>query len=126
MLVILAALFFWLINAESSFAAEASCLIEARADVTSCWGVVIQLDRGSFKPKIGSEQITVVEAKYGRNLLSLMNWAVSPDGKRLTVKFKQGKGDFGSGNTVIVRVAAAALSDIPPRDWFEWSVDTGP
>jgi len=119
MLVIVAVLFFWLSNVELSFAAEASCLIEVRAGVTSCWGVVIQLDRGSFKPKIGSEQISVVEAKYGRNLVPLMPWAVSPDGKRLTVKFKQGNGDFGTGNTVILRVAGAALSGISARDWFE-------
>jgi len=91
--------------------------------VTSCWGVVIRLDQGSFKPKIGSEQISVVEAKYGRNLVPLMQWAVSPDGKRPTVNFKQGSGDFGTGNTVILRVAGAALAGILKRDWFEWSVN---
>src|SRR3990172_11348774 len=112
MLVFVAVLLFWFSNVELSFAAEASCLIEVRAGVTSCWGVVIQLDRGSFRPKIGSEQISVVEGQYGKNLVSLMQWAVFPDGKRLTVKLKQGSGDFGTGNAVILRVAGTGLSGI--------------
>lgn len=104
-------------------------LIEARRGERSCWGVIIRLEQGRFNPKISSNQISVVDSKYGRDLSPAMEWTVSSDGRQLTVKFKQGNGDFGSGNAVSVSIAKSAFKELPPNspNWsnsIEWSIDT--
>lgn len=55
-----------------------------------------------------------------------MDWTVSKDRERLTIKFKPGNGDFGTGNTVFVKIAGASFSDKPVKGWSEWSVNTDP
>src|ERR1039458_5058512 len=74
-------------------------LIETR-NGTACWGFVVQLDKLSFEETIGPGELSLVDAKYNRELKDIMTWTVDKSKKVLTVKFKPGMGDFGSGNTV--------------------------
>ena len=105
---------------------EITCLAETRGGETSCWGIIIQLARGRFNPTISANEIRVVDSKYNRDLSPLMEWTVSLDGKQLTIRFKQGFGDFGSGNAVNIWVAKIAFREPPPGlpDSAHWSIET--
>lgn len=106
--------------------AEIKCLVETRGGEKSCWGIVIQLVRGRFNPIVSAEEIRLLDSKYARNLVPFMEWTVSLDGKQLTIKFKQGFGDFGSGNTANIWIARSAFKQPPSRlrDSADWSIDT--
>ena len=86
-----------------------SQLVEKRSGRVSCWGVVIHIGNVRFRRNIKRDQILISEAKHGHDLRGIMTWRVDQNGRRLVVKFKPGMGDFGSGNTVEVRVARSAL-----------------
>ena len=93
-----------------------SCLTEIRGGKKSCWGIVIDFDHAQFKNRISADQIKVFEAKHGTNLINLMTWRVSRDGKRLTIKFKPGTGDFGTGNRAEITLYKTAFA-VPPKDF---------
>ena len=102
-----------------------SQVVESRDGRTSCWGVAILLDERAFSPRIAANQIKVTEAKHNADLTDLMSWSVSASGKRLAIMFKPGMGDFGSGNSVTVRVDAAAIqSDEGLDKTLEWTIRT--
>ncbi|MDE3057715.1 MAG: hypothetical protein KGJ59_07150, partial [Bacteroidota bacterium] len=65
-------------------------LAQTRNGRTSCWGVIIMFDKMTLKDSVDQDQITVVDAKYGRDLKSIMVWFVSDKGKRFTIEFKPG------------------------------------
>jgi hypothetical protein len=104
-----------------------SSLTEIRGGKKSCWGIVIDFDDAQFKKRISPQQLKIFEAKHGTNLLNLMMWRVSPDGKRLTIKFKPGTGDFGTGNRAEINLYKTAFM-VPPKDFphyaiFVWDTD---
>jgi hypothetical protein len=93
----------------------------------SCWGVLIELDQTKFKPTITSDQLSVTDSKYGRDLKDLMMWEVDRSGKVLTIRFKPGKGDFGTGNVVNVSLKTSAFARPPAVEGAAtWSIATDP
>ena len=98
-----------------------SCLTEIRAGKKSCWGVVIDFDDARFKSKITAQQLKIYEAKHGSSLLKLMTWRVSNEGKRLTIKFKPGAGDFGSGNRAEITLYKSTFI-VPPKNLQDYVV----
>ena len=93
-----------------------SCLTEIRGGKKSCWGIVIDFDDARFKTRISSQQLKIYEAKHGSSLLRLMTWRVSREGKQLTIKFKPGMGDFGTGNRAEITLYKTAFLT-PPRQF---------
>jgi hypothetical protein len=104
-----------------------SQLVESHDGRVSCWGVRIELDQTTFNPNITSKQLSVTDSKYGRDLKDLMVWKVDGGGKVLTIRFKPGDGDFGTGNAVNISVDASAF--VRPTAVMEvvtWSIATDP
>jgi hypothetical protein len=101
-------------------------LVENRGGRVSCWGVVIRLGNSRFREVIRPEQIVIREAKHGHDLMGMMSWHVGRNGKRLMIKFKPGAGDFGSGNSIGVRVDRSALLGVSEsgNNPLEWSINT--
>lgn len=99
-------------------------LIEDRNGRVSCWGVVIQLARLSFPATVQPSAIEVTEAKHSRSLNDVMQWEVDRTRKRLTIRFRPGKGDFGTGNRVEVRIKRDALN--AGGGILAWVLDTDP
>ena len=99
----------------------ASCLTEIRAGKKSCWGIVIKFDDAVFKKRVQPNQLKIFEAKHGANLLSLMTWHTSRDRKQLTIKFKPGTGDFGTGNQAEITLSKTAFT-LPPKDFPEYMI----
>lgn len=95
---------------------QTSCLTEIRSGKRSCWGIVIEFKDARFKSKISSQQLKIYEAKHGSSLQKLMSWSVSNDGRRLTIVFKPGTGDFGSGNKAEITLYRTAFVE-PPKDF---------
>lgn len=104
-----------------NYQVRTSCLTDIRAGKKSCWGIVIDVDDAQFKKRISAQQLKIFEAKHGANLLKLMTWGVSRDGKRLTIKFKPGTGDFGTGNRVEITLYKTAFI-VPPKDFPEYAI----
>jgi hypothetical protein len=102
-----------------------SQLIETRGGKTSCWGIVITLDKLTFKRTIDDDEITVVDSKYNRDMKDIMTWSVDKLGKRLIIKFRVGMGDFGTGNQVTVTIRNHAFAGEPMQN-FTGSIPTDP
>jgi hypothetical protein len=100
-------------------------IIETRHGKTSCWGVIIALDRLTFKQKIDNDEISIIEAKHSRDLKDIMTWNVDKTRKKLVITFKKGTGDFGSGNIVTVAIQSSAfVSD--EIQTYSWTISTDP
>jgi hypothetical protein len=112
----------------SDTSARISQLLENRNGKVSCWGVEVRLSSMTFKKSIAASQIRIVEAKHGHELTDIMIWSVSDEGKRLTVKFKENAGDFGTGNVVEIDIDRSAfLGPIESGNLkFEWAITTDP
>jgi hypothetical protein len=50
-----------------------------------------------------------------------MTWRTSRDRKQLTIKFKPGTGDFGTGNQAEITLYKTAFS-LPPKNFPEYMV----
>jgi hypothetical protein len=98
-----------------------SCVTEIRGGKKSCRGIVIEFDDAQFKAKVSPQQLKIYEAKHGSSLLKVMTWRVSPDRKRLTIRFKAGTGDFGSGNRAEVTMYKEAFI-VPPKNFPEYVI----
>jgi hypothetical protein len=98
-----------------------SCLTEIRDGKKSCWGIIIDFEDAQFKKRISPQQLKIFEAKHGSNPLNLMTWRVSREGKRLTIKFKPGDGDFGTGNRAEITLYKTAFI-VPPKDFPDYAV----
>ena len=108
----------WAQPGPGKYQLTASCLIEIRAGKKSCWGIVIKSGNAVFKKRVQPNQLKVFEAKHGANLLNLMTWRTSRDRKKLTIKFKPGTGDFGTGNRIAITLYKTAFT-LPPKDFPE-------
>ncbi len=93
--------------------AEIHRLIETRNGRTSCWGVTVELKKSTFYRRIARHELSIVEAKHGAELKRLMTWSVGKSRKVLTIRFKRGRGDFGTGNKVTVTINPSALEGFP-------------
>jgi hypothetical protein len=98
-----------------------SCLTEIRGGKKSCWGIVINFDDARFKKSVQPSQLKIFEAKHGSNIIKLMTWRVSEDRKQLTIKFKRGTGDFGTGNQAGITLYKTAFT-VPPNAFPEYVV----
>ena len=99
--------------------------VEVRDGRRSVWGLNIRLNDASFVSEISSDHISIIEAKHSHDLRDIMVWSVSEGGKLLQIRFRPGCGDFGSGNTVRVRVARVALKGYNgPNNALDWSIGT--
>jgi len=98
-----------------------SCLTEIRGGRKSCWGIVIKIDDGQFKKRVRPNQLKIFEAKHGANLINLMTRVTSHDRKQLTIQFKPGTGDFGTGNQAEITLYRAAFA-LPPKDFPDYLV----
>jgi hypothetical protein len=98
-----------------------SCLAETREGKKSCWGVVIHFDDARFKPRICPRELKIYEAKHATSLLRLMTWRVSRDRKELVIKFKPGRGDFGTGNRAEITLYKSVFTT-PPKDFPDYVI----
>jgi hypothetical protein len=85
-------------------------IVETREGRKSCWGVVIQLRKLSFNKSVARNELSIIEAKHNHEMTDIMTWSVDKTRKKLTVKFKKGSGDFGSGNMVEVKIKSSAIA----------------
>jgi hypothetical protein len=112
----------------SASSAGISQLVKNRNGHVFCWGVVVQLSRMTFKRSIVAGQISIVEAKHGHNLTDIMVWSVGKKGKRLTIRFKENAGNFGTGNVVQINIDRSAF--LGPIEFgnlkFVWAITTDP
>ena len=75
-----------------------------------CVGLMIQLSALRLKAgPLPPGRIEIREAKHGSRLNEIMETVVSADRKAVTLRFKRGTGDFGSGNRVEVRISRTAF-----------------
>jgi hypothetical protein len=100
-------------------------IVETRSGRQSCWGLVITLDKLSFKKSITTDQLSIREAKHNSDVKDLMAWSVDDSRKKLTILFKPNCGDFGSGNTVEVSISASALAGSQNED-IKLTISTDP
>ena len=106
---------------DPTWSVRTSCLTETRDGKKSCWGIIIDFDDARFKTTISPKQLKIYEAKHGTSLRESMTWRVSRDGKRLTIKFKNGSGDFGSGNQAEITLYRKAFTS-SPKDFPEYAI----
>jgi len=101
-------------------------LVQEREGRSACWGVVIRLSRLAFRPSIEGTQLAIRDDKHNHDLRGVMRWAVDNAGKRLTIQWQAGKGDFGTGNGVRVCVERSAFHDgsQPSNERECWQIGT--
>ena len=91
-------------------------IVETRQGHKSCWGVLIQLDKLSFNKTVKTNELNIIEQKHGHELKNIMVWSVDKSRHKLTIKFKKGCGDFGSGNIVDVIIKSSAITGSPKEN----------
>lgn len=91
-----------------------------------CRGVVIRLCKTRLKKEITTAQIKITEAKHGHDLRDIMDWRVNRDGKQIVIRFKPGKGGFGSGNSVEIEIDRSAFARLAGSGnvRFRWVIET--
>lgn len=101
-------------------------LVEARLRGPTCVGLRIDLARLAFKPGIDPGEIDIRDDAHDADLRSIMTWSVSPDGKRLTIRFASQSSEFGAGNAIRVCVDRAAFrkGNQPSSDRECWTIGT--
>src|ERR1035437_10843437 len=91
-------------------------IVETRKGHKSCWGVLIQLDKLSFNKIIKRNELSIIEQKHNHDLKNIMAWSVDKSRHKLTIKFKKGCGDFGTGDIVDVIIKSSAISGANTED----------
>ncbi len=100
-----------------------SQIVQTRNHRKSCWGVVIHLKKLHFKRSISAAEPTITEAKHSSDLRPLMAWNVTKSNRTLTIEFKQGMGDFGTGNYTTIHIDSTAVVG-SPKGGLEFSIST--
>jgi hypothetical protein len=101
-------------------------LIETRDGRRGVWGVVVTVHDCRFSDQLTAAHLRIVEKKHGSDITALMIWSVSHDKTQLVIRFKDGMGDFGSGNSVTVHVARGALIGYDQANDPGWTISTDP
>jgi hypothetical protein len=91
-------------------------IVETRQGHKSCWGVLIQLDKLSFNKTVKINELSIIEQKHNRDEKDIMTWRVDKSRHKLTIKFKKGCGDFGTGDIVDVIIKTSAISGAYSED----------
>lgn len=91
----------------------------------ACYGVIIQLDKLSFKKTIAKDELSIIEAKYSRELKDILVRSVDKSQKILVIKIKAESGDFGSGDSINIRIKSAAFESEQNEDYV-FSISTDP
>jgi hypothetical protein len=91
-------------------------IVETREGHKACWGVLIQLDKLSFNKTVKANELSIIEQKHDRDEKNIMTWRVDKSRHKLTIKFKKGCGDFGTGNIVDVIIKPSAISGAQSED----------
>jgi hypothetical protein len=88
--------------------------------------VIIRLRKTRLKKEITAAQIKITEAKHGHDLREIMDWRVNQDGKQIVIRFKPGKGGFGSGNSVEIEIDRSAFARLANSGnlRFRWVIET--
>ena len=91
-----------------------------------CRGVIIRLSKTRLKKEITAAQIKITESKHGHDLREIMDWRVNRDGKQIVIRFKPGKGGFGSGNSVEIEIDRSAFARLAGSGnvTFRWIIET--
>ena len=63
----------------------------------------------SFNKTVKANELSIIEQKHDREEKNIMTWRVDKYGKKLTIKFKKGCGDFGTGNIVDITIKSSAI-----------------
>ncbi len=100
-----------------------SQIVQTRDGRISCWGVFIRLDKLHFKDSLATSQLVITEAKHSSDLRPLMIWQVGKSRRTLTVEFKPGMGDFGSGNYMTIRIDSSGIVG-SPKGGLQFSIST--
>jgi hypothetical protein len=113
-------------SAQQSELAGVFQLVQEREGRRACWGIVIRLSRLAFRPTLEPTQLEIRDEKHDHDLRDAMRWTVDSAGKRLTIQWQPGKGDFGTGNSVRVCVERLAFRDgsQPSNDRECWQIGT--
>lgn len=90
-----------------------------------CYGVMIQLDKLSFKKTVDQDEISITEAKRSRELKDILVWMVDKSRKTLTIKFKNKNGDFGSGDDITVIINPDAFENVRNQS-YTFGISTDP
>jgi hypothetical protein len=77
----------------------------------------------SFKKTVKANALSIIEQKHNRDEKNIMTWHVDKSGKKLTIKFKKGCGDFGTGNIVDIIIKPSAIST-PHSEDIKLSITT--
>ncbi len=100
-----------------------SQIVQTRDGKTSCWGVLIKLQKLHFKDSLAASQLVITEAKHSSDLRPLMVWRVGKSRRTLMVEFKPGMGDFGSGNYMTIRIDSSGIVG-SPKGGLQFSIST--
>ena len=84
-------------------------IVETREGHKSCWGVLIELNKLSFKKTVKASELSIIEQKHDKDIKNIMIWHVDKSRHKLTIKFKKGCGDFGTGDIVDVTIKSSAI-----------------
>jgi hypothetical protein len=98
--------------------------IENRSGRVSVWGVKIKLKDRTFLKTIQKKHIQIIESKGGQIISKLMDWRVVEKQKCLLISFKQGLGDFGTGNGVKVYLSKEAFKNDTSGSRYVWDINT--
>lgn len=100
-----------------------SQIVQTRNHRTSCWGVVIHLKNLHFKHSVSAAELIITEAKHSSDLRPLMVWRVGKSGRTLTIEFKRGMGDYGTGNYTTIHIDSTAMV-ASPKGGLEFAIST--
>ncbi|MGE5432905.1 MAG: hypothetical protein ACM3QX_17625 [Syntrophomonadaceae bacterium] len=90
-----------------------------------CYGVMIQLEKLSFKKIIDQDEISITDAKYSRELKSILVWHVDKSRKTWIIKLKNENGDFGSGDDITVIIKPDAFENVHNQS-YTFAISTDP
>ncbi|MGE5432900.1 MAG: hypothetical protein ACM3QX_17590 [Syntrophomonadaceae bacterium] len=90
-----------------------------------CYGVMIQLEKLSFKKTITQDEISITDAKYSRELRDILVWYVDKSRKTLIIKLKNKNGDFGTGNDITVIISSEAFENARNQS-YTFAISTDP
>ena len=84
-------------------------IVEIRNEKRSIWGVEITLASCRLKNIDALSLITVIERKHSHDITNMLQMTSSQNLSILIIRFKNGMGDFGSGNTIDITIPENAL-----------------
>lgn len=100
-------------KSSKTFYGTISQIVQTRNHRKSCWGVVIRLKKLHFRDSVTDAELAITEAKHSSDLRPLMAWHVGKSKQTLTIEFKPGMRDFGTGNYATIHIDGSAMVGSP-------------